>query len=443
MQLNEKQQKAVELFLDFILNPEAYEFILAGYSGCGKTTVVRELINQALAAIEFDSKLHSGNNDVLDSSVHTIYLTATTNQAAENIQSITDFDATTYHSLLGLKLFENYKTGETSLRETRDTIPLSNCIIFIDEASYITASALALIRKLVKQSDNCKIVYVGDSAQLLGDSSGTSPVFDIDSEYKIELTEVMRTTGDNPIIDIATEYRKAIKEGIKSLPYIEPDNKHVFALDGEEFSQKVIDHFKQNPSTNARVLVYHNATAIQHNLNIREALGFPADRFVLDEPLVSNGVVKNKQNSIVIRNNQKVIVTGVSNQVETYTPPHPEMSHLSVNYRVYTVQPDGHKGLSSVNVKIPVDINTYLKLQKAFASNMMWSDYFRLKSFFADLRPTYSSTIHKIQGMTLDTVFIDMSDIEDSQHITYDTALRLIYVGLTRTADKAYLYYDT
>ena len=64
----------------------------------------------------------------------------------------------------------------------------------------------------------------------------------------------------------------------------------------------------------------------------------------------------------------------------------------------------------------------------------MWENFFALKEFFADVKYTFASTIHKLQGSTYETVYIDLFGLSNNRYINYDQLYRLVYVAITRAS---------
>ena len=89
-------------------------------------------------------------------------------------------------------------------------------------------------------------------------------------------------------------------------------------------------------------------------------------------------------------------------------------------------------------VKQPVN---YSQLQQAIreaANNKDWVEYFRLKNEFADLRFAYASTVHKSQGSTFDTVYIDLGDLcicKDMEQLA-----RMLNVAVIRATTSVVFY---
>lgn len=69
----------------------------------------------------------------------------------------------------------------------------------------------------------------------------------------------------------------------------------------------------------------------------------------------------------------------------------------------------------------------------------LWKLYYTLSDYFAEVTYTYSSTIHKLQGQTLDEIFIDTRDFNHLYNTDYNLFLRLLYVGITRTSNDVFI----
>ena len=75
---------------------------------------------------------------------------------------------------------------------------------------------------------------------------------------------------------------------------------------------------------------------------------------------------------------------------------------------------------------------------KYFAKQKDWIHYFYVKDTFLDLRPKDASTVHKAQGSTYETVYIDLGDLSTCR--IPDMAARLLYVAFTRASNRIVLY---
>jgi hypothetical protein len=62
-----------------------------------------------------------------------------------------------------------------------------------------------------------------------------------------------------------------------------------------------------------------------------------------------------------------------------------------------------------------------------------WEVFFTVKDFFVDVKHSFASTIHKLQGSTYETIYIDLYTISKN-NMDRDTIFRLIYVAITRAS---------
>lgn len=89
-------------------------------------------------------------------------------------------------------------------------------------------------------------------------------------------------------------------------------------------------------------------------------------------------------------------------------------------------------------VPIPVDRAHLTALKRYYAKDKNWERYFFLKGTFPELRQRDASTVYKAQGSSIDTVFIDLSDISTCRNA--DQAARMLYVAPSRARKRVILY---
>jgi ATP-dependent exoDNAse (exonuclease V) alpha subunit len=89
-------------------------------------------------------------------------------------------------------------------------------------------------------------------------------------------------------------------------------------------------------------------------------------------------------------------------------------------------------------LKQPLDYTEVTKLLKQFAAKKDWMNYFRLKNEFSDFRFAYASTVHKSQGSTYDTVYIDLEDISVCRDLSQ--LARMLYVAISRATTRVVFY---
>jgi exodeoxyribonuclease-5 len=190
--------------------------LVKGYAGTGKTSSVKAMVN------------------ALEESGMGVMLLAPTGRAAKVLSAYTSRPAFTIHKQIYIRKMDRSGRMWFDLLECQ----LKNTVFFVDEASMIgnelqdTGDSLEgseLLEDLLSHifsGENCRVVLIGDSAQLPPVGCAESPALDVDllrDRYDlniagVELTEVMRQKEDSWILENATRIRNAIAEGVAQTP---------------------------------------------------------------------------------------------------------------------------------------------------------------------------------------------------------------------------------
>lgn len=406
--LSDDQQKTKEMYIDFLINNDKY-MVIQGSAGCGKTTLIKHLIEI--------TKKHQEMVTLIDKTIipFTIELTAVTNAAAAVLQSITKRLATTIHSFLGLTIKNNYTTGQTNLILKNKNNIIKNSIIFIDEASMINNE---LFKFIDHQTHNCKIILIGDQYQLPPIKEQSTIMEKLDCS-KAVLTNVMR--HNNTIEAVGAVFKEAVKTG-KFGP-IKLDGTAIEKTDKKGFAQKIQETFTdQNyTSQSARILVWTNSKVLQYNNFVRKIKNLPIT--------IQEGEIATINNSIMLDDyswpaNSYVQITQIGDEY---------INKLAgaVSGRLAIID-------NKVGSFLPNNYNDAQAILKTLARKKEWGYYFNIKNTWLDLRFPYASTIHKAQGNSFDTVFIDLFDIGKCYNV--NELARLLYVAVTRAKTKVVLY---
>ena len=407
--LTSDQQDAYGTFAAFITDPTKKFMILSGYAGTGKSTLVNRMIAELPKTLKMAQLISQ------ETKQWTVALTATTNKAAEALESITGQEVKTIASFLGLRVQTNYKTSATTLASHDRTESTKDCIIFVDEASYVDQTLLDLI---LKWTIDCKIIFIGDPAQLKTVSSKTVPVWE-QSYTKAELTEVVRQAKGNPIIELATAFRETVRTG--EFFSFTPDGYHVQHMPRHQFDATAIKEFSRPDYTDrdSKVLAWTNKTTIAYNHAIRELVqGTP--ELQAGDYAVCNKYIANGKKSI--KTDATVLVTQIN--------------------------PSTNLGLDGWNVTInrifycflPKSNEQKRQLIKALNAEENFDSIRYIESNWIDLRAAYACTINKSQGSTYDKVFIDLDDIKQCRDP--NQIARMLYVAVSRARNHVYLTGD-
>lgn len=409
--LTDGQEAAAQAFSQFYLDPHQDIFVLEGYSGTGKTTLVRYLL-ELLPKVEKTLKLLQPKREA----PYELVLTATTNKAAENFAHLSGMSVSTIHSHLQLRVDVDYQTGTTRLMPKPKQELQVNQLILIDEASYIDENLMNEIRRATYR---CKIVLIGDPAQLLNVGCDKSPVFDAGLPGA-QLTEVVRQAKGNPITDLATSFRNTVNTG--QWFAFTPDNHHIQHLDRPDFEQAVIDEFtRKDWNHNAsKVLAWTNKTVIAYNRAINNLAAGDPDLAVGDYAIV-NQYIGGKGTGF--KTDQTVQITSVIGGREQFGV---KGKDYGINDRAVFFMPDNRaEWRERINVaQRESDIATLQKIRESWI----------------DLRSAYAITINKSQGSTYDKVFIDLDDLKKCRN--GNQIARMLYVGVSRARHHVYLCGD-
>lgn len=407
--LTHDQQQALDAFIKFILDPIETVFVLSGYSGTGKSTLVKHLLDQLPSMLQAAKLIDPAYRQ------WETHLTATTNKAAESLSLLSGQEVSTIHSHLGLRVNTDYETGSTTLIPTSQ-VQKENQLIFIDEASYVDSTLLQLIFRL---TSHCKIVFIGDPAQLTPVKSSGTPVFEAKFSGA-HLSEVVRQAAGNPIIDLATKFRDTVNTG-EFFKFV-PDGKHVVYLDRAAFNDAIKDEFTR-PNwhyPDSKILAWTNKRTIDYNHSVRDYVkGDP--NFKVGDYAVCNKFIA--FNRATIRTDQLVLISGISEE----TVQHGVVGHhyqLDGRHTVF-----GAKSLTAKN-----------EMVKAAKTAGDFNIVEEVGNRWIDLRAAYACTINKAQGSTYERAFIDLDDI--SRCNSGDQIARMLYVAVSRARQQVFLTGD-
>lgn len=417
--LTADQQKAADDFLQFLLDPNENEFSIEGFSGCGKTYLTSYLIDLAYAQSDLLQVVMETNHEV------EITLTALTHKAATAIKEATGMEATTIHSYLGLTVYDDYRSGKSRLRKTSNYEVHQNVVLFIDEASMADQQLLDMIRESTMK---CKVVYILDPKQLLPVFSPDCPV-ETAVKNKAKLAQIVRQQAGSYIAQLGAQLRDTIDGA--AFPDLTKQTANVSRLSGKDF-QQAIDAAYKDPDydpANTKILAWSNNRVNQYNNYVR-SLFYSDKLYHPGENLITNTIIKKNERVIYPNECMVSVISAVEDEVEGV-----KGQRISVSSR-YTMK--GATGPQSLFV--PYNWAEATRLIKAAKKAEDWFLFYQLKETFCDVRPSYASTVHKSQGSTFDTVFIDLEDI--GRNNKREEVARLLYVAITRARNNVYFYGD-
>lgn len=444
-----KQDAFLQKIARFILSDQSDElFVLKGYAGTGKTTLLSVLVNQL---------------SVVD---RKYVLLAPTGRAAKVISGYAKQPAFTIHK----KIYYPKKDRNSSMTFTMQANKHKNTIFIVDESSMISdnvtdatmythGSLLDDLMYYVYSGVNCKLIIVGDTAQLPPVGMEESPALNenkLSLNYQmkvdsIELTEVMRQEEGSGILYNATELREQIQqEFYGSFEFDTLNFKDVVRLnDGYETLDAIHDAYSQKGSEETTFIVRSNKRAYQYNQQIRTR--------ILDvESEISPGdyvmVVKNNyfwlkdfKTSDFIANGDILEIMQIYKYHDLYgfrfasvkvrMIDYPDLAPFDTIVLLDTLSSESasltyeqsNRLYQEVLMDYQDEIKAYRRLQK-----VKDNEFFNA----LQIKFAYAVTCHKSQGGQWDVVFIEQPYLPDGISKDY---LRWLYTALTRAKEKVYL----
>lgn len=408
------QEAGSVLFGQFYLDPMENIMVLKGYSGTGKSTLVRRLLSEIPKLDEMCETVNPNYRP------YEILLTATTNQAAEALATSIGFTkpVATIHKTLGLRVqVLDYRKQTKELRATGKGKKYHS-LIFVDEASYVDKHLMNLI---MQETEDCKIVFIGDPAQLKPVGSSYMPAFEM-NRNEIELTELVRF-DDGPISNLVSALRRTVLEGVwpNFSDYLAKGV--IEKVDREMFNKMVHRAFQEDrPVGSCKILAYTNDCVIGYNTRLTQSLLGSAD------PQPGQIMVNNEECSFGVErvpNNMEVLVETVTEATD-------------YGYPGWFIKLRGYTG----TVFMPRNART---VSKTAHQEAVRNDDFEMMQTvtdsWIDLRPAFACTGNKAQGSTYDTTFIDLGNII-SMVRGGDALARMLYVICSRARSRMFFTGD-
>lgn len=414
--LNSGQRKAAEGFYDFLFGSEK-ELNISGPGGVGKTFLMGKLIDEILPRY-FDTCKLMGIPPEYDS----VVMTATTNQAAEVLGLSTGRPTETVHSFMNLTVKDDFKTGRSFITKTRNWVVHERKIIFVDEGSMIDTD---LRNKILEGTKNCKIVYVGDHCQLAPVMEPLSPIYRNGLPF-FELVEPMRNNKQPALMALCQQLRNTVETSVFQPIQVVPGA--IDWLDNHQIQKELANTFLRQ-TLDARILAYTNSQVVGFNDFIRDLRQLP-DEYGVGEMLISNTAVQISMTSRLSIQEEVEIVEQAPLTI---------MDKIATGIELEVRQTKLRTRLGSVvSVKLPVNREYFAQLIKYFQQQKNWERYFHLKNTYPDLRQRDAATVHKAQGSTVETVYIDVGNLSTCHQP--NTAARLLYVAATRARSRIVMY---
>lgn len=425
--LNEGQENAVKDIQNFLHNDDL-AMILTGAAGTGKSFLINHLISVLLPNYYSSCSLLNISPKITE-----VRTCATTNKAAAVISTAVNMNTPTVHGCFHLSLFKDFQTGEYKTVKNRKKWSVQkNTLFIIDEYTYINKALFKHILDSVDTS-SCKILFVGDTNQL-NPVKESFCIVDKQGYVKAELTEPVRNSEFPALLLLCDQFRDTV---INHRYWDITLEKGVVDHMSYEEAGKLIDVEMLPMDHPHKLASYTNNSVIAYNNYVRELRGIKG-LLTVGERIQSNDLIKarvvNTGETTLVGPETDLTIVAVDHKPKKFEYVIDGGSDVVFDY--YTVNVifgSDYKG-EILELKVPLDITELQSEIKRTAKLQAWSVFFDLKEWFADLRPTDACTVHKSQGSSYDTIFIDVEDLVTCK--SQDTLARLFYVAVSRARKR-------
>ena len=449
------QDKLLRQLADFLSSDDDDIFVVNGYAGTGKTTAISSVIS---VLSEYRTKC---------------VLLAPTGRAAKVLSSYSGRAAYTIHKhIYRQKAVGGDGFGQFSLAPNKD----KETLFVVDEVSLIgidagqqqstaafgTGNLLEDLITFVRSGADCKVILIGDSAQLPPIGLDASPALSKDYMSMMggtvfaELSTVVRQQSESGILKNATHIRQTIAEldygpgimEITDLGLDVSDCEDIQRIGGGDLIEAITDAYARYGEDETVILCRSNKRAIKYNLGVRSTVQFKEEKLVRNDKLM---IVKNCYQFLdgvegmdYIANGDIAKLLKISKYEERYGL---HFAEARISFPDY----DDQEIVAKVILDTLESESASLTYEQ---SNMLYQgvneDYSHITTkkkryeavredkYYNALQLKYANAVtgHKSQGGQWDCVFIDNPFWQEE--LTVDD-LKWLYTAITRAKKKVYL----
>jgi len=441
-----EQESAIGQICDFLFYPSTDSiFLLKGYAGTGKSSLIGALV-KTMTQLEQKS-----------------VLLAPTGRAAKVFAGYSGHSAFTIHKkIYRQKRFSN---------EPMDFIPSDNLhkdtLFIVDEASMISNEGLdsfyfgsgRLLDDLIHYvyaGENCRLLLIGDEAQLPPVMQESSPALQLDvlKGYGLEvfattMTQIVRQAEDSGILYNATLIRKALENGNSdSYPKLVLNGfSDIKKISGEELIDEISTSYDRDSIENTMIISRSNKRANIYNEGVRNRILYREEELSAGDMLMitkNNYFWTEKIEQIdFLANGELLEVLRVRNIQELYgfrfcdiLAKHPDYDiEIEVKILLDTLHSDTTGLSKEKNSELFYNVlEDYSDIStKAGKMKRMKIDPFYNA---VQVKYGYAVTCHKAQGGEWKNIFIDIGYITE-EHLGVNF-YRWLYTAITRASNQLY-----
>ena len=442
------QIEAIRRFSVFVEQSSSSSvFLLKGYAGTGKTTLIASWLKP------------------LQKLGYKVVLMAPTGRAAKVMSSYAKAKANTIHK----RIYFAQQNKQGTIKFTLQKNKFRKAVFIVDEASMIgeeqssaqlfqNGSLLQDLISYAQQGDRCKLVFVGDTAQLPPVKQELSPA--LNQNYlslhfstevaEVELSEVLRQDALSGILHNATNLRNLMHENIDDhFQFLIRNKTDITHLqDGYDIQGALEDGYREVGRTETTIIVRSNKRANQYNRQIRTQIMSLENDLAVGDLLL---VVKNNyfwltpdSQAGFIANGDVIEILRILSFQELYgfrfakvhvqLVDYPDQDAFDTVLILDALDSEGHALTYEQSNEL------YQKVRQDYSHLPKYKQYPEVKKnpFFNALQVkfAYALTCHKAQGGQWKRVFIEKPYLPEGPSVDY---YRWLYTAITRASEHLFL----
>ena len=442
------QIEAIRRFSSFVEQGSSSSiFLLKGYAGTGKTTLIASWLKP------------------LKTLGYKVVLMAPTGRAAKVMSSYAKAKANTIHK----RIYFAQQNKQGTIKFTLQKNKFRKAVFIVDEASMIgeeqssaqlfqNGSLLQDLISYAQQGDRCKLVFVGDTAQLPPVKQELSPA--LNQNYlslhfstevaEVELSEVLRQDALSGILHNATNLRNLMHENIDDhFQFLIRNKTDITHLqDGYDIQGALEDGYREVGRTETTIIVRSNKRANQYNRQIRTQIMSLENDLAVGDLLL---VVKNNyfwltpdSQAGFIANGDVIEILRILSFQELYgfrfakvhvqLVDYPDQDAFDTVLILDALDSEGHALTYEQSNEL------YQKVRQDYSHLPKYKQYPEVKKnpFFNALQVkfAYALTCHKAQGGQWKRVFIEKPYLPEGPSADY---YRWLYTAITRASEHLFL----
>lgn len=439
------QSEVLGLLADFLLlNDETSLFILKGYAGTGKSSLIGGVV-QTIRQLG-----------------QKVVLLAPTGRAARVFSAYANLEAYTIHR----KIYRQKTYTSENFEFTTNNNPHKDTLFIVDEASLINnnpseyGGGHQLLNDLIEYvyaAENCRLILMGDTAQLPPIGQTVSPALDQSSMscyglsvYEATLTQVVRQAEESGILWNATLLRNYMAaDNVYDLPKMDLSGfKDIKAVNGEDFIELLNDSYNSVGAEDTLIITRSNKRAKMYNQGIRARVLYAEDELCSGDLLLiskNNYHIHEEYSEIdFLANGETVEVLRVRRSQELYGFRFADVTlrlmerDMTVDAKLITDSLHSDTAALSADQQNLLFTNVAEDYIDSFPQNVVLRKI-KTNEFYNALQVkfAYCMTCHKAQGGQWKHIYIDLANL-NPEYLGLDF-YRWLYTAMTRATEKVYL----